>query len=73
MSKTARGRLRLRELRCGPLVVFPSGLPRAVVKLTEAYFAALKAGGTTHDVMIGFEALQKRCRFPVRSRQLAPR
>ncbi len=44
-------------------VIFPSGLPRAVVKLMEIYFATLKADGTTdgvRDVMVDFQGLQKR-------------
>ena len=45
------------------LVIFPSGLPRAVVKLMETYFATLKRDGTTAgmgDLMLDFQALQKR-------------
>ena len=45
------------------LVIFPSGLPRAVVKLMETYFATLKRDGTTAGMgesMLDFQALQKR-------------
>ena len=44
-------------------VIFPSGLPRAVVKLMESYFATLKAEGTTsgmRDDMLDFQGLQER-------------
>ena len=44
-------------------VIFPSGLPRAVVKLMESYFATLKADGTTsgmRDDMLDFQGLQER-------------
>ena len=44
-------------------VIFPSGLPRAVVRLMESYFATLKADGTTaamRDVMLDFQGLQER-------------
>ncbi len=44
-------------------VIFPSGLPRAVVRLMESYFATLNADGTTagiRDVMLDFQGLQER-------------
>jgi len=44
-------------------VIFPSGLPRAVVKLMENYFATLRADGTTSGMcndMLDFQGLQKR-------------
>lgn len=44
-------------------VIFPSGLPRAVVHLMECYFSTLLADGTTarmHDVMLDFQGLQER-------------
>jgi 2-methylisocitrate lyase-like PEP mutase family enzyme len=44
-------------------VIFPSGLPRAVVRLMESYFATLNADGTTagiRNVMLDFQGLQER-------------